>query len=349
MQPHLSEAWDYTDDWTGVSDARERRRRQNRLHQRAHRKKRRHQPPSIASQVVHKPELINTIRCTSGRIDDFLGPKGFVTVCLCAGSAPSAATTATTESGVPDGFSRIDLIECPWSRQQAARFMQSALARYRLSTPEIRDLPFLSRLNVLRALAQNAEILGISSAVLYDENSVSPFVNFRPRAPSSLGGEKRRHEDADILAEGQRPSMHTSPPPPSLRPTPLQRRVPHHPWLDLIPLPGIRDNILRGMAAGWIEEDLLCLDLIDVRDQPEHGKISAGECSPEAAKGGSGDGVTLSPLVVWGEAWDPSVWELSPVFFQNWSSLVDGCAEVLEVTNWWREKRGQMKIDFVMN
>lgn len=29
--------WDQSDDWRGIADARERRRRQNRVHQRAHR------------------------------------------------------------------------------------------------------------------------------------------------------------------------------------------------------------------------------------------------------------------------------------------------------------------------
>lgn len=37
LAPFLSEVWDQGDDWTGVTSAKERRKRQNRIHQRAYR------------------------------------------------------------------------------------------------------------------------------------------------------------------------------------------------------------------------------------------------------------------------------------------------------------------------
>ncbi|RSL61070.1 hypothetical protein CEP53_005237 [Fusarium sp. AF-6] len=40
MPPKLSEVWDPVGDWTGVTSATERRKRQNRLHQRAYRESR---------------------------------------------------------------------------------------------------------------------------------------------------------------------------------------------------------------------------------------------------------------------------------------------------------------------
>lgn len=37
MESQIAEAWDERDDWRGVASSKERRKRQNRLHQRAHR------------------------------------------------------------------------------------------------------------------------------------------------------------------------------------------------------------------------------------------------------------------------------------------------------------------------
>jgi hypothetical protein len=47
--------------------------------------------------------------------------------------------------------------------------------------------------------------------------------------------------------------------PSSLRPTDLQRSTPHHPWLDIFPLPRTRDNLIR--AGDHLDDDELCHDL----------------------------------------------------------------------------------------
>ncbi|KAL4789010.1 hypothetical protein BDV19DRAFT_383450 [Aspergillus venezuelensis] len=50
----------------------------------------------------------------------------------------------------------------------------------------------------------------------------------------------------------------TKPPPPTLRPTPIQRHIPHHPWLDFLPFPRMRDNLIKA-SEHWDDEEL-CLD-----------------------------------------------------------------------------------------
>ena len=87
----------------------------------------------------------------------------------------------------------------------------------------------------------------------------------------------------------------------------------------------MRDNMLRGIAAGLFEEDELCLDLVAVDGQLEADR---------------------AVLIVWGEAWDPRNWEASVPFLRKWGGLVRGCPEILEATNYWREKRGERKILF---
>ncbi|KAJ9156322.1 hypothetical protein NKR23_g985 [Pleurostoma richardsiae] len=84
--------------------------------------------------------------------------------------------------------------------------------------------------------------------------------------------------------------------PTSLQPTALQRTVRHHPWIDLFPIPQMRDNMLNGIVAGILDEDELCADLLNVEDNREDEKPS---------------------LIVWGSPWDPQGWEASVAFLQR--------------------------------
>lgn len=103
----------------------------------------------------------------------------------------------------------------------------------------------------------------------------------------------------------------------------------HHSWLDLFPFPRMRDNILRGINAGEYDEDVLCdtlcCDLLKFDDD------------------------TNAALVVWGESWDATGWEFSAEFFIRWGVLLQGCTEVLETTNYWRQKRGARRLEYRLN
>lgn len=83
MAPQVSEIWDQGDDWSGIASSKERRRRQNRLHQRAYRKywhpaaARRSEPSaltiSIESRVQEAPGEVPPSPAWDGR--------GFVDSC----------------------------------------------------------------------------------------------------------------------------------------------------------------------------------------------------------------------------------------------------------------------------
>lgn len=193
----------------------------------------------------------------------------------------------------------------PGPREKAVRFMQRAFPYYSLSIQKPSDLETVARLNVVNAVAINAEALGVRFLDLHRDEYISPFNCHGPQ-PS---GAATPHYYA----------------PGALRPTIVQRTVAHHPWIDLFPIPGMRDNVIRGIDAGLIDEDNLCGDLIRL------------ECSDEC----------LAPLVVWGESWDARSWKFSTEFLTKWSWLIQDCPEVLEATNCWREKRGQMKFEFI--
>ncbi|KAF4228358.1 hypothetical protein CNMCM6805_002218 [Aspergillus fumigatiaffinis] len=103
--------------------------------------------------------------------------------------------------------------------------------------------------------------------------------------------------------------------PPSLQPTCLQRSIAHHPWMDLCAVSSVRDALLRNLPL--YSENELCHDLF----------------------GGSSDCTQPTGLLIWGEAWDPSGYEISEKMFRKWEWLWRECPEVIRSTNYWRLQR----------
>jgi hypothetical protein len=113
--------------------------------------------------------------------------------------------------------------------------------------------------------------------------------------------------------------------PKSLQPTALQLQVLHHPWIDLFPFPRVRDNVLQALEAEYLDEDELCSDLLNIQDNRTCEKPS---------------------LILWGESSDERGWEASSAFLKKWGWLVQGCAELIDATNYWRASRGERPLVF---
>ena len=192
------------------------------------------------------------------------------------------------------------------TRHMAIRFREKVFVASPLDVDAPSNLPTLVRLNTISALASNAVALSIPFLDLDRRDRISPFNLQGPFPVTALDG--------------------LSVVPPSLQPTTLQKTVNHHPWIDLLPIPGIRDNILRCLEAALIDEHELCHDLLKADDT-------------EGA---------LAPFVVWAEPCNPENWEISPRFLRKWSLLVQDCPQVIDATNYWRQKRGQGKISLVV-
>lgn len=115
-------------------------------------------------------------------------------------------------------------------------------------------------------------------------------------------------------------------PPQALQPSELQMQVKHHPLIDLFPLPGIRDNLLR--AQGTYDPHDLAADVFDTGD-------------PERS-------IERNGLVVWGDPWCGEGWEVSEGFARKWGWALEGCGDVLTATDSWREKRGERRLEEVL-
>ncbi|KAH7153428.1 hypothetical protein EDB81DRAFT_455190 [Dactylonectria macrodidyma] len=253
-RPQLVEMRAPDDDWTGLTKAADRRRRQNRLNQRAYRRRHAHQPSDMSDV---RPAW------------------------------DAAGYLFTTN---------------PRKRALTYAFMQLVYLQYTLQTPKPVSLPGLIRVNALNALSRNAAPLGIPIDGLCGDGLISPF-NSKPSTDKWW-----------------------SSCPESLRPTQLQLTVPHHPWTDLLPLPGLRDNILRAVSAGSLDEDALCNDLLDATgEDPRNDAL----------------------LIVWGSnPWDSRGWEASAGFCRKWGALLlPGCDELVASTNRWRHSRGESCLD----
>ena len=110
--------------------------------------------------------------------------------------------------------------------------------------------------------------------------------------------------------------------PPALHPTTLQCTVVHKDWIDIVPDPAWRDNLIR--LVGQYDEADLWSDVI--------GGLFDG--FPDSEVGHRG-------LVAWSPPWDVSGWEVSSGFLQKWGWTLTGCDDMLDTTNRWRAMRGE--------
>ncbi|KAI1112918.1 hypothetical protein F5Y14DRAFT_241727 [Nemania sp. NC0429] len=303
--PHMIEARGIEDDWAGISDLAARKKRQNRLNQRALRR-RREAIKSAHLQRDHAEPIQSGLPLIIERQGESTVRHSSHTIRLDVHSTWMTGQQATLEQvghqttrwGNPSPISRSLNGSSPlrfgWVSDEEGTTLAVSLGPttivldlYSCSLPAD-HLISLQRYNLYRACATIVEILGVDSRSLHDDIT-SPFCD--------LGAFNR-------------------PLPDSLVPTETQVRVQHPPYMDIFPLSSMRDRII--LLAGTFDEDELCADIGGKNPTTEH-----------------------TGMLVWGDPWDPMGWELSEYVAIKWAWLLDGCEELFTATDYWRGQRGE--------
>jgi hypothetical protein len=127
--------------------------------------------------------------------------------------------------------------------------------------------------------------------------------------------------------------------PQSLRPTPLQMKIPHSSWLNMFPWPRFRDNLIVNESIVDSASFLYDLfgDLVTYNGSSTNFDVSISSPNEDEEDVNA----RRRGLIVWGEPWDTEGWEVTEGFMRKWSWLLEGCEELIEVSNRWRAMRYQ--------
>lgn len=121
-----------------------------------------------------------------------------------------------------------------------------------------------------------------------------------------------------------------------LEPTALQLCTRHFPWIDLVPLPALRDLFIRKQET--FDSCELYMDILGSIGNKTLRKSGL----PYAPQQSFWPTNHRTGLVVWSDPWSVDSWEMEDGFIQKWGWLIrDGCRELLLSTNKWRTSRGE--------
>ncbi|TGJ83260.1 hypothetical protein E0Z10_g5475 [Xylaria hypoxylon] len=242
----MIEARNIEDDWAGISDFATRKKRQNRLNQRALRRRRE------AEKSTHlQNEPAETIRSSPSlnmeRQADFLGYFSSHTTNPDVHTIWMPGQQAILEQMERQPtLSRNSAPKCGWVPDAEGALLVVSIGPTTVvldlySCPLPADhLLTLVQYNLYRACAANSMILGLDPRSLHDDIT-SPFCDIQTFNYSL---------------------------PASLTPTETQITVAHHPYIDIFPFGHLRDRLI--LSQGTVDEDELCADIGGKNSTTEH-------------------------------------------------------------------------------
>lgn len=292
------------DDWTGLRDRAERRKRQNRLNVRAHRRRKAagsHNTPDLTAVIVPPARTEQTVaRRRTGQ------------------SPNSASVIITTKSAATSALPLP--IACDLSGRPVSPAFTFPLSRDHLIS--------IIELNVYRASLTNIYILGAYSLLCNSECGYAVNNSEPPLFPWT-----GYHPSGDI-PDSLRPT-------PLQRSTPHEVWIDILPSARMRDnaIVAVAEGRLRNedlcadILRGICGEGNSCGDAKG-RGRPVRSVAGPGDC---------GDDVDEARLIVWKDPWDPSGWEVTEGFLRKWGFLLrgDGEDDMVRATNRWRALRGE--------
>ncbi|KAL6689707.1 hypothetical protein J3F84DRAFT_391541 [Trichoderma pleuroticola] len=131
-----------------------------------------------------------------------------------------------------------------------------------------------------------------------------------------------------------------------LRPTESQRRLPHRTWIDFLPFPRIRDNLILNEhrfnqwefivdLIGYPVSRMLFPSKQTMGPLKSHGQLVRWDMLDDNLT------ATRKCLILWGDPDKPQSWEATPGFLEKWGWVTEGCPEIVQYSNYWRISRGE--------
>ena len=330
------EIWKQDDDWTEIAEREERKKRQNRLNQRAYRKRNEKKDTGKAKQ---RPFRVERFRITEvpvaapHREPQLSQTQSVEIITLPEGStaetpspASSSETSLLNQAGRIVAFANSQFV----ASDIAHSFFSNEIGRvvFPVIPESIDTFPFSSdhlihliHYNVYRALIGNKQMVSSSTfQISIDQTLIIP-------SPLDLC-----EGLAIIRLTGQKAL------PPNLEPTNVQMNVAHSSWLNMFPYPKVRDNLIT-RQDGFNHIDF-CNDLWGEFFMSNMGDLVASNVLTSFIQKDD-DELTAGRrgLVVWGDPWDTQGWEVTEGFVNKWFWVIEGCVELFASTNFWRAKR----------
>ncbi|KAM6511393.1 Hypothetical protein NCS54_01402100 [Fusarium falciforme] len=288
-----------------ADERKERKRLQNRINQRARRQRLRDQN---GTHNQRGPYQVNRWRLDESPALPEPTPK-----------APDTSSRDHATKSISDHADGQTLLSQAPNIHQAPNqvSLTSSKCCPRISMPIDHVLLPLIGYNVCRGILSNKDLLKLLGSF------ISPMAETLPRQITSeceISVFRQTHE-----------SM-----PACLQPTQLQMNLPHPTWIDALPFPKIRDNLLR--RQNLFHHRQFLSDLVGYLT---YAPITVSQGVPVVDETDD----IRNGLILWGEPSSQENWEVSPEFLIKWAWAVVGCEELVQSSNRWRTVRGEDPLD----